>query len=240
MEPKFNLTINKPCSEKFNEFQKTSTGGFCNSCQKEVVDFRNMSDEQLIAYFKNRKEKTCGYFKDSQLKEYSYKLRPQSAPKFKYLRIAGLAIFSMISLNTIQAQDKKIKTEITDNPNKPNIEGIQSQTQERLLKGIVTSESEPLPGANIVLKNTNIGTSTNFDGEFEFPKPLKEGDVLVISFLGYKTQEIIIKNNQLALNAKIDFNIQMNEDMICVVGEVAVDEVYKSKRSLWQRIKGIF
>ncbi|WP_242204173.1 carboxypeptidase-like regulatory domain-containing protein [Aestuariivivens insulae] len=57
----------------------------------------------------------------------------------------------------------------------------------------------------------------------------------MVSYLGFKTQEIVIKENQLTLNLK------MKEDAtMCLMGEVEVNEVYKSKRTLWQKIKGIF
>ncbi len=54
------------------------------------------------------------------------------------------------------------------------------------MKGKVTAESEPLPGANVVIKNSQYGLSTHDDGSFEF-KNLKKGDyVITISFVGYK------------------------------------------------------
>ena len=69
MGKKLSVSVSNPCSEKFSQFKSTASGGFCNACQKEVIDFRSMSDEELITYFKNREGKTCGYFKTSQLKE---------------------------------------------------------------------------------------------------------------------------------------------------------------------------
>ncbi|MFA5533883.1 MAG: TonB-dependent receptor [Mariniphaga sp.] len=61
------------------------------------------------------------------------------------------------------------------------------------LKGIVTGEGEPLPGASILLKNTFYGLSTNHDGEFEF-RNLKNGTyVLQVSFLGYEDQQVLVR-----------------------------------------------
>ena len=235
MEQNLSITIGKPCSEKFNQFKQTETGGFCNSCKKDVVDFRNMSDEKLITYFKSKDGNTCGYFKTSQLKMYSELAKPSNVRRLHYLRIVGLAFISMLSLHSIQAQDNIPKTEVVQKANKEKektviTEGIQNE----LLSGIVSDESSPLPGVNILLKGTSIGTSTNFDGEFEFPKVLKEGDILVFSYLGFKAQSITIKKAQAFLK------IKMIEDTLCMLGEVEVNEVYTSKRTLWQKIKGIF
>jgi outer membrane cobalamin receptor len=63
------------------------------------------------------------------------------------------------------------------------------------IKGkVVDSDSkEPLPGAAILHKGSaNHGTITNFDGTFSFD--VKEGDILVVSYLGYQKQEISAKN----------------------------------------------
>ncbi|WP_298533693.1 carboxypeptidase-like regulatory domain-containing protein [uncultured Algibacter sp.] len=236
MNQHLNLTISKPCSEKFSRFETTPSGRFCNSCQKEVIDFRNMTDQELKAYFiKNREKRTCGYFKVSQLNTPSKNHEIRKTTN-KFLRIAALAVFSLTSLYQIQAQTIEPKTEIVQKSQNEGSDKTQkNELQEKLLSGIVSDETGVLPGTNIVLKDTSIGTVTNFDGEFEFPKPLKEGDVLVVSFLGYATQHIQIKDETSPLN------IIMQEDISCVLmGEVDVNEIYESKVSLWQRIKNIF
>ncbi|PWH81982.1 hypothetical protein DIS18_11985 [Algibacter marinivivus] len=236
MEQKFNLKISKPCSEKFNQFNKTKAGGFCNSCEKEVIDFRKMSDKELINYFTNKEHKTCGYFKTSQLKEYTQINEIRRTSKFKFLRIAAVAFISLTSLHHIQAQEQKPKSEIVQKSNEiSNSQNNKSEVQEKLFSGTIFDESGPLPGANIVLKGTSIGTISNFDGEFEFPKTLKEGDILVVSFLGYTTQNILIGKEQAIVN------LIMEEELSCVLmGEVEVNEVYESKPTFWQRIKKIF
>ena len=232
----FNLTIDKLCSEKFNQFTQTNSGGFCNSCQKEVMDFRNMSDEKLVEYFKNNQANTCGYFKTTQLKEYSNLNDNRNGAKFKYLRIIGFAFFSALSLHNIQAQEKQPVTEIVEQNKSLKINQIKNNDEQKgLLAGVVSDDTGPLPGANIILKGTTIGTSTNFDGEFVFPKKLEKGDILIFSFLGYETQTIEIKENQNILNVNMGGN-----DSFVLMGEVEVNEVYKSKRTLWQKIKDIF
>ncbi|SIT08555.1 TonB-linked outer membrane protein, SusC/RagA family [Zobellia uliginosa] len=56
---------------------------------------------------------------------------------------------------------------------------------------VVDDQGIPLPGASIVIKGTMKGTSADFDGNFTLQVP--EGDaVLVISYLGYKTQEVSV------------------------------------------------
>lgn len=69
---------------------------------------------------------------------------------------------------------------------------IYAQSTERIVKGVVNSTDGPLLGATIALKGTAIGVVSNENGEFTFPQKLKEKDVLVVSYLGYETDEITI------------------------------------------------
>ena len=57
------------------------------------------------------------------------------------------------------------------------------------LTGTVTADDGPLPGANIVVKGTDTGTQTDFDGKFSLN--VSEGSgTLVISFVGYTAKEV--------------------------------------------------
>ncbi|ACU93606.1 TonB-dependent receptor plug [Capnocytophaga ochracea DSM 7271] len=59
--------------------------------------------------------------------------------------------------------------------------------QEIMVKGTVSSDEMPLPGAAVVVKGTTHGTQTDFEGNYTLTA--KEGDILVFSFVGYTTQE---------------------------------------------------
>ncbi|MBA7518662.1 TonB-dependent receptor P3 [subsurface metagenome] len=89
-----------------------------------------------------------------------------------------------------------------------------AQEGERTITGTVTTESdgESVPGANIVIKGTTIGTITDIDGRFSLEVP--QGAVLQISFLGYRKQEIAVGN-------ETNFNISLREDI------TQLDEVVK-------------
>ncbi|KJD34790.1 hypothetical protein PK35_01065 [Tamlana nanhaiensis] len=62
------------------------------------------------------------------------------------------------------------------------------------VSGIVKDEAGvPLPGVSIIIKNSSTGTTTDFDGEYTIKA--NASDVLVFSYLGYKTQELTVGNN---------------------------------------------
>ncbi|WP_181422983.1 TonB-dependent receptor [Arenibacter sp. ARW7G5Y1] len=83
---------------------------------------------------------------------------------------------------------------------------VQSKPKvQQIIRGTVFDEQGvPLPGATVMLKGTNQGTSTDFDGNFEL-KIQSETSVLVVSYLGFKTNEITVGN-------QTQFTIKLAED----------------------------
>lgn len=62
------LSIPKPCYENWNEMTPATTGRFCGSCEKTVVDFTNKSEQEIKSYLNaNQSERTCGRFRADQL-----------------------------------------------------------------------------------------------------------------------------------------------------------------------------
>ncbi len=72
--------------------------------------------------------------------------------------------------------------------------GLGMWAQNLTVKGVVMAQDEPDPviGASVIVKGTTIGTVTDFDGNFELQA--KVGDVLQVSFMGYKSQEVKVAN----------------------------------------------
>ena len=70
------------------------------------------------------------------------------------------------------------------------------------LTGLVTdAANEPIIGASVIVKGTTYGTVTDLDGNFTLQ--VSKGNVLVISFIGYTTQEIKVNENQFSYNIQI-------------------------------------
>ncbi|MDR1171181.1 MAG: SusC/RagA family TonB-linked outer membrane protein [Bacteroidales bacterium] len=67
--------------------------------------------------------------------------------------------------------------------------------------GTVTDGSEPLPGANVVIKGTNTGVVADFNGRFSISVPDKDV-VLQFSFVGYAMQEFTV-GNQTVINVAL-------------------------------------
>ena len=63
--------------------------------------------------------------------------------------------------------------------------------QEQTVKGTVTdNEGLPVPGVNILIKGTNTGTQSDFDGNYSINA--SQGQVLTFSFVGFEKQEVTV------------------------------------------------
>ncbi|MET4543825.1 TonB-linked SusC/RagA family outer membrane protein [Pedobacter africanus] len=79
-------------------------------------------------------------------------------------------------------------------------------TKVKIIRGRVVdnADGKALPGVTILIKGTKTATQTDKDGNFTLNVP-DEGQILVVRFIGYKTQEIAIANF-------LTFNIRLVED----------------------------
>lgn len=85
-----------------------------------------------------------------------------------------------------------------------------------IVKGIVTdSKGLPIPGATVKDKNTGKSVAANVNGAFTITAA-SGSDVLVISFIGYKTQEVAVNNRTNITISLTEVNLDLNE--VVVVG----------------------
>lgn len=72
------------------------------------------------------------------------------------------------------------------------------------VNGVVSDENGSLPGVSVTVKGSNRATTTNDRGEFSLKA--NENDILIFTYVGYKTQEVIVKNIPF-------FKIKMEKDV---------------------------
>ena len=82
------------------------------------------------------------------------------------------------------------------------------------VKGVVTSSEDgmSLPGASVVISGTNIGTTTDLDGNFTLSKVDKDA-TLVISYTGYITQTIQV-NGQTTINVALKSELLQLQEIV--------------------------
>lgn len=99
---------------------------------------------------------------------------------------ACLAMIQPVAAKNVRPADKITEKTAADQP----------------IKGKITDENgQALPGVNVVIKGSSIGTSSNAEGIFEL-KSVSSGQILVFSFIGYVQQEIPV-GTQEVINIKL-------------------------------------
>ena len=93
--------------------------------------------------------------------------------------------------------------------------GVNATQQDSACKGIVKDElGDPIIGASIQVKGTTNGTITDMDGNYVITD-VERGETLVISYIGYQTQEVVWNGKDLIITLKEDSK-QLEE--VVVVG----------------------
>ena len=98
---------------------------------------------------------------------------------------------------------------------------------------IVDDFGEPVIGANVLVKDqAGIGTTTDMNGKFSLDLKDIKSPVLVISFIGYTTQEVVVGN-------KTTLNITLKEDSKALEEVVVIGYGTNSKRNLTSAVSTV-
>ncbi|MAH59260.1 MAG: SusC/RagA family TonB-linked outer membrane protein, partial [Flavobacteriaceae bacterium] len=92
-----------------------------------------------------------------------------------------------------------------------------SFAQSSNVSGTVSDADGPLPGATVVVKGTNTGVTTDFDGNFSIQAA--GDDVLVVSYVGFESQEVGV-SNQTSISVVLSSSNELDEVIITGYGSV--------------------
>lgn len=82
------------------------------------------------------------------------------------------------------------------------------------IKGVVVDTTgEPVIGANVMVKGTTNGTITDIDGNFSLSNVK---GTLVVSFIGYKSQEVVVKGTETTLKIVLKEDSELLEEVVVV------------------------
>lgn len=120
---------------------------------------------------------TNGFFNPALLKQRIVMLHQQATTRWalgKYMLVLPLA-FGLLAMTTTREQIRAVVSQAT--------------AETITVTGRVTTgaDAKPLPGANVVIKDTRTGTTTDADGKFQLSNVPKDGS-LVASFIGFDSQ----------------------------------------------------
>ena len=203
------LYIPQPCHEDWNKMTPETQGRFCASCEKTVVDFSLMTDNELIRFLSKNKGHLCGRFDSEQLQRPLIETQSQPKKNWKYW-LASISTLLLLSNKSSakeleQHSNKYNNTEIINTDTVPNTEPILKGkvVSSRILEGSITDTlGKPLLGASIIIKGSKVGVVTDSLGRFSLHvNSLPDTFTLVISYVGFEKKEVFInKTNIQKLN----------------------------------------
>jgi hypothetical protein len=220
------LSIADPCHENWDTMTAAEQGRFCASCQKQVVDFTNMSDTQLAAFFKKPSTGTvCGRFYEDQLNR-EMQLPEKTIPWIKYFFQFALPAFLLSA--RAAAQGNVIVTKAKPPVAQPSVlllgkvsvPRVKIEPEQNIsISGRVVNENDkPVPFASVMIKGTKFGMAADSTGFFsikDLPAPTEI--ILGISSAGYEAKEMIISKEA-----------GMSKDLVIQLKPVMLSEVVVS------------
>ena len=156
--------------------------------QKFSFEFKQTSIKTIFQYIEKHSEFIFMYRTDllDTSKKVSVKVEKQSIEQILEQVLKGTSV--VYEINDRQIVLKKGLERSEEVP--------QQSRQNKLIQGLVKDDKgDVIIGATIKVKGTTIGTTTNMDGLYNLSVP-SENSILIVSYIGYATQEIKVGNRQ--------------------------------------------
>lgn len=208
MKKQLHIRIPEPCHEDWQKMTPTQKGRHCASCEKEVTDFTKMSDLELGRILK-KGSVGCGRFKDTQLNR-GIAIEKKS-PKIRQYAASLLIPFSLLGTlhQTSNASNKQMDStyfslEIgSHSSRKKKNQKLNTKPMPLKISGTVKDNNgSPLPGVNIFIKGTNVGTQTDLNGQYSLQA--NANDIVIFSYVGFQTEEIKITKSKVQIDVQLE------------------------------------
>ncbi|MCC5942092.1 MAG: SusC/RagA family TonB-linked outer membrane protein, partial [Balneolaceae bacterium] len=197
----------------------------------EVVDlnFTNVSVEEALTTIAKAANLKLMYGKSilpSEDKRLTIKNKQMSIHDALWMVLEGTGLQFAVSPNRQLVLLRKKELKSTELP---------ELIQETIRGTVIDFQTgEALPGVNIVVRGTTIGTTTNLDGEFTLDVPSLQ-ETLVLSYIGYE-QLIVNIDGRSEINFELRPDIQMLDDVVVVgYGTMQRSDVTGSVHSVTRR-----
>lgn len=232
---KITISVKNPCSATWNDLTPERDGRFCHSCKRSVADLTRMSDSELLTYLQLRQSGSCARIRKDQLRSYTQDSAMHRFPGIPYLRAAVASLFLLSVSGQLDAQVKEpVNTSASDAANEAPKNTAATQRRITLSGQVLDETGQPMPGANVLVRSKQTGTTADSNGYFTLPN-LEAGDAIVFSFIGYESKEY-----KVSASDADGMSISMTLDIPVIMGELAVDMPPSTKQSVWSKLKDLF
>jgi hypothetical protein len=206
MKQNIQIAIPEPCHEGWQNMTPVEKGRFCSSCQKTVLDFTHLSDNEIINLV-SKNDNLCARINVSQLNRNLIKTKTKSN-YFGYLATSVLA-FLGLGTESVIAQEKPVVEQTDLKYLNKDLNSVKKIT----VSGLVTNSfGYPMPGVVVKIQNKKRFIQTDKFGKFSIE--VKKNKILVFTCLGYEQYNLIITKEK----HDIILNQIMKEESILLGG----------------------
>jgi hypothetical protein len=243
-------SIQNPCDKSWNDMVPETTGRFCGSCEKTVVDFTGMSDFSIVNYLESHKtEKVCGRFTKPQLDRVYQLNQPVFAPSFDLRAVVlGLALTTFSAVHSFAQTEPQepIKIDTTIHVVPPIVVGTIQQvdpinvepvvvgkvapsydhSKEKKASGVLTTSSKNFKGITVQLKDAEgkVLKATQLDskGRFAFDLDWKLNPAFIEVSGDHYEQTTLYFNY---MHSIVNMKIELMDQVEMIRGEVIQGDV---------------
>lgn len=204
MKPQpISINIPQPCHENPASMQKNEQGKFCSACQKNVRDFSQMTDNEILEILGKEQGSGCGTFRAGQLN----RLMVQTQLKGNNTRLntimAGLLLAAGAGAAHAQSSAHipvPVPTVDTTGAMHHSVEPVTKDSVIPVFKGqVVDAEvGNPMIGVFVTLKGTSCRTNTDVNGNFSLTIPdslMQDTLTFIVAYVAHEEQQLVIPQN---------------------------------------------
>lgn len=233
METIYKLNIENPCQKKkWSDMTPSDKARFCSQCNKNVFDFVNWTDEEIIRFLNRQDEKICARLSYAQINRI-IAVKEKSKIHNWHKIVAGILLVASVN---VSAQEKHIETSQQFQHYESEISHTKITVKNDSIKNRITGKlveedsREPIPNVIVGIKGTVIIAKTDSLGNFEIlvPENYPNNEItLILPNVGYgfegETEKTVYKNELPITNLII-------EKPSVQIGEI----IYYKPKKWWQ------
>lgn len=228
------LTIPDACHEDWTKMTAAEKGRYCMACQKNVIDFTNMSDREIMHHITRSTGGVCGRLHADQLNRNMTARKESRLPWLKYFFQFTLPAF-LISIKANAQDCKKPPVKQVVQPQQKDLDPRLPEKMEDndalTVRGrVVDSDGNPVYGASVLVKGTTDGVVTDQNGFYKLIFSDEKELVLSVSYVGFETFEMQVKpqRNSAATDIKMTVLRSWTTGAIVMIGYVRPKPVKRS------------
>lgn len=244
---KLNLEKIRKCEQVWEEMKVNESGRICEKCRNTIIDFRSMTAAEVARTHMFSDGKVCGLYREDQLQ---MKVAEKKYSSWSSAAIALLGMFSSMNLLSQNSGETPAielhEPEYNDKIQKPSVDTLQeaNQADSVLVYGTVrNTDGEALIGVAVFMKGTTTGTVTDAQGYYvlDIKEAIQNSSrvVVVYSYVGVKTEELLLDKNTIMTEGSLEVNPLLEEDYSAEMDFVVLSK-NRFHHRMWRGIKGIF